>query len=105
MSKELNQEQNQEEEKTIARGYVIGIDESQHIVFQIIGENVELTELIGMHKIAELKIETATQSNMNTGWPLVMSHNIKIAEAVLEIVKVVKELSRKIDSLNVTPGK
>ena len=90
------------EENTIMRGYAVGIDQHERITFHVIGENLKLAELAGLHKVAEFKIESAIQSSLSSGWPLVAAgltkgHN-DIAEALGSIAEHLQRLTEKLET-------
>lgn len=53
-------------------GYLIGIDQNNNTFFEIIGSQPDMVALLGLHKIAELKLQLVLEGQTNTGSALIL---------------------------------
>ena len=78
MSEEVNDQQQEEVNQNntatddLVCGYVVGLKENNDFVFDVVGDNVGLVQLLGLHKYAEHRIEFAKDAQQGYGFPVVM---------------------------------
>lgn len=62
-----------EEEKKaapeITSGYIIGIQPNGDLIFDILGQNTGIVQLLGLHTLAGQQINVMKDLKSNTGWP------------------------------------
>ena len=91
----------------IETGYVVGIQPDGMIYFQVLGEKQGLIELLGLHQIAEHRLNGAIDANQGYGYPVVARQIAQLAEynrQVGETLKVVlNTMSKSSENRIITP--
>lgn len=85
---EAKPEQKLPELDKLACGYVVGLDPSGELVFEIIGEQPGLVQLLGLHTYAGNRLDIASDINLNYGIPLLAKQIAEIQQILSTILKM-----------------
>lgn len=80
-------------------GYVVGITDDGNFVFDVVGKEQGLLELLGLQKFAESKIQSALDANQNQGDKLLFEIGKTVSILAQEVGKLVAVLKRPDNSL------
>ncbi len=80
-------------------GYVVGITEDGNFVFDVVGKEQGLLELLGLQKFAESKIKNVLDANQNQGDKLLFEVAKTVGTLAQEVSKLVNALKRPDNSL------
>lgn len=69
-------------------GYVVGIKPDGGFVFEIVGPEPGLVQLLGLHKYADHRLKLATDMNQGTGFPLVAQQQGQLSEMLRVILNM-----------------
>lgn len=70
-------------------GYLVGLTKDGNFVFQVVGQEPGLVELLGLHQYAGLKVKSALDGSQNSGDKLVA----EVGRAVSVLLQEVGRLS------------
>lgn len=80
-------------------GYVVGITEDGNFVFDVVGKEQGLLELLGLQKFAESKIKNVLDANQNQGDKLLFEVGKTVGALAQEVAKLVNTLKKPDNSL------
>lgn len=69
-------------------GYIVGITPDGNFVFEIIGKEKGLVELLGLHKFAEKKVTSLLDSTQGSGDRLIQ-----------ELARMIQQVGMKVDAI------
>lgn len=72
-------------EPDLAYGYVVGVNKEGGFVFNLLGDDKGIVQLLGLNKFAEKQIETLADSSLNQGLPLVLNALGQIYQKIEEL--------------------
>jgi hypothetical protein len=61
------------QDQDLSCGYVVGVKKDGSFVFQVLGEEKGVIQLLGLNQFAKKQINTLTDANLNQGVPLLMN--------------------------------
>ena len=79
------------EPKPLRVGYVVGINEQDEIVFEFIGSNPAIIEVLGLHKVADERIRMEMESNIGTGYPAIANSLSKMSTILVQLLNAIKK--------------
>ncbi len=80
-------------------GYVVGITEDGNFVFDVVGKEQGLLELLGLQKFAEAKIKNVLDANQNQGDKLLFEVGKTVGVLAQEVAKLVNTLKKPDNNL------
>jgi hypothetical protein len=80
----------------IKLGYVVGVDDQDELLFQIMGPRTDLLNLLGLHRYAEDQIEQIKNANLRAGWPVLAQQLDAIASQIKVITQTLSVIEEKI---------
>jgi hypothetical protein len=80
-------------------GYIVGITEEGNFVFDVVGKNQGLLELLGLHDFATIKVKQALEHQQGTGDKLVFEVAKTVAALAQEVQKLTSLLKKPDNSL------
>jgi len=76
---------------TLDCGYVVGLDTQGRFVFEPLGNNQGLVQMLGLHEYAGGRINTAKEVNQGTGYPLLAQQTHQLTEMVKVILNMLTQ--------------
>ncbi len=80
-------------------GYVVGVTEDGNFVFEIVGKEQGLVELLGLHRFAESKINNVLDTNQNQGNKILFEIGRTVTVLAQEVSKLVTILKKPDNNL------
>ena len=80
-------------------GYVVGVTDDGNFIFEVVGKEQGLLELLGLQKFADSKVKNILDANQNQGDKLLFEVGRTVATLAQEVSKLVAVLKKPDNSL------
>ena len=82
-------------------GYVVGLGDNGEFVFEVLGGNPGLVQLLGLHQYADHRLTYARDVNQNYGYPVMMKQINQIGQMMQVLLNMLTQQSKS----GIVPGK